>query len=112
MICAATTPHLDQQHLCSSSTRKRSHRERTTIATIFSVVLSRLHTTTLHCRSAKHFAGAPKPPATPSVHAPVLTGKEDLAGKRQQPPSLHLRSQSVRETLILERESALPRVSI
>jgi len=62
--------------------------------------------------TAKHFAGAPTPPATSFVHAPVLVGKEDLARKRQQPPSMHLGSQSVRETLILERESALPRVSI
>jgi len=41
-----------------------------------------------------------------------LAEKEDLTGKRQQQLSLHLRNQSVRETLILERESALPRVSI
>jgi len=35
-----------------------------------------------------------------------------LVGKRQKPPSLHLGSQSVRETLILEREYSAPRVSV
>ncbi|QCD83511.1 hypothetical protein DEO72_LG2g3856 [Vigna unguiculata] len=72
----------------------------------------RFHLASPRTCTAKHFAGAPTSPATPSVHAPILAGKEDLAEKRQQSPSLHLRSQSVRETLILERESALPRVSI
>jgi len=33
-----------------------------------------------------------------------LAGKEDFARKRRQQPSLHLRSQSESETLILERD--------
>jgi len=56
-----------------------------------------------------HLHLAPLPRTCTAKH---FARKEDLAGKRQQLPSLHLGSQSVRETLILEREYSAPRVSI
>ena len=89
------------------SSRERSATSRAAhlhfFSIIFSPVPSRLHITTLHCRSAKHFAGAPTPPATLSVRAPVFAGKE--APRRSSRAVTREGEECERETLVLERDT-------
>jgi len=95
--CFPTTiaPQPWQPHPAISSTSQiRTHRSRT-------------------CR----FSREPDRNAPPLSHTVHQIGEEEFAGKRQQPPSLHLRSQGRKEEGAAnpnsgEREYFAPRVSI